>query len=169
MHSSFLKRLKEHLYRRIKEDLPTGDFTVPIGKARIDREGRHLSIITYGAMLYVARQAAETLESENRSSWTGDVHSLPTLAVQRALEAGIEIGGVVLDDELGLLERDYGTVARFAALAARAPARALPRLTRGRARHVAVVRGRRLVLFVVFASAGDDARQRRGSNDCTGG
>src|SRR5580693_8732587 len=37
------------LYRRIKEDLPEGDYTVPIGKAAIRRSGSAMSIITYGA------------------------------------------------------------------------------------------------------------------------
>jgi 2-oxoisovalerate dehydrogenase E1 component beta subunit len=49
------------LYRRIKEELPEEEYTVPIGKARVHREGRDLSIITYGAMVYVAGDAAEEL------------------------------------------------------------------------------------------------------------
>ena len=52
------------LYRRIKEDLPTDEFTVPIGRARIARAGRDLSIITYGAMVWTALEAAETLARE---------------------------------------------------------------------------------------------------------
>src|SRR5512146_2359587 len=49
------------LYRRIKEDLPAGDYAVPIGKARIAREGRDLSIVTYGAMVWTALEAADRL------------------------------------------------------------------------------------------------------------
>jgi 2-oxoisovalerate dehydrogenase E1 component beta subunit len=49
------------LYRRIKEDVTKDDSIVPIGKAKLKREGRHLSIITYGAMVYVALEAAEQL------------------------------------------------------------------------------------------------------------
>jgi 2-oxoisovalerate dehydrogenase E1 component beta subunit len=52
------------LYRRIKEDLPADDYTVPIGKARLARQGRDLSIITYAAMLHVALEAAEILAKE---------------------------------------------------------------------------------------------------------
>src|ERR1700686_4168032 len=52
------------LYRRIKEDLPAGDYTVPIGKAAVVRVGRDLSIITYGAMVHAAREAADSLEKE---------------------------------------------------------------------------------------------------------
>ncbi len=56
------------LYRRIKEDIPeagaNGEDTVPIGKARIARTGRDLSVITYGAMVYVALEAADILARE---------------------------------------------------------------------------------------------------------
>ncbi len=48
------------LYRKIKEDLPSEEYTVPIGKAKVVREGRDLSIITYGAMVWTALEAAET-------------------------------------------------------------------------------------------------------------
>src|SRR5579872_3744872 len=50
------------LYRRIKEDLPDGDYTVPIGKAKVARLGRHVTIVTYGAMLHASLEAANTLE-----------------------------------------------------------------------------------------------------------
>ncbi len=52
------------LYRRIKEELPPDGYTVPIGKARVARKGRDLSVITYAAMLHVALEAAETLAKE---------------------------------------------------------------------------------------------------------
>ena len=52
------------LYRRIKEELPADDYTVPIGKARVVREGRDVSVITYAAMVYVALEAAEILAKE---------------------------------------------------------------------------------------------------------
>jgi 2-oxoisovalerate dehydrogenase E1 component beta subunit len=54
----------KYLYRRIKDEVPEGDYTVPIGKARVAREGRHLSVITYAAMLYTALEAAEILSKE---------------------------------------------------------------------------------------------------------
>ncbi len=52
------------LYRRIKEELPDGDYTVPLGKARVAREGRDLSVITYASMVHVAIEAAELLAKE---------------------------------------------------------------------------------------------------------
>jgi pyruvate/2-oxoglutarate/acetoin dehydrogenase E1 component len=55
------------LYRRIKEELPAEDYTVPIGKARIAREGHDVSVITYAAMVYTALEAAEILAKEGIS------------------------------------------------------------------------------------------------------
>ncbi|HEU5413225.1 MAG TPA: alpha-ketoacid dehydrogenase subunit beta [Candidatus Angelobacter sp.] len=49
------------LYRRIKDEVPDADVTVPIGKARLHREGRDLSIITYAAMVHTAQEAADIL------------------------------------------------------------------------------------------------------------
>ena len=55
----------KYLYRRIKDTMPAGDHVVPIGKARVAREGRDLSIITYAATVWKALEAAEQLEKED--------------------------------------------------------------------------------------------------------
>jgi len=64
------------LYRRIKEDLPAGEYTVPIGKATIYREGRDISVITYGSMVHAAAEAAEQLEGEGISLEIVDLRTL---------------------------------------------------------------------------------------------
>ncbi len=64
------------LYRRIKEDLPAEDYTVPIGKARVAREGRHVSVITYAAMLHVALEAAGILAKEGIELEVVDLRTL---------------------------------------------------------------------------------------------
>jgi pyruvate/2-oxoglutarate/acetoin dehydrogenase E1 component len=64
------------LYRRIKEDLPSEEYTVPIGKAKVVRQGRDLSIITYGAMVWTALEAAETLAAEGCSVEVVDLRTL---------------------------------------------------------------------------------------------
>src|SRR5229473_1207741 len=56
------------LYRRIKEAMPAGDHLTPIGKARIAREGKDVSIITYAATVWKALEAAERVEKEDGSS-----------------------------------------------------------------------------------------------------
>jgi 2-oxoisovalerate dehydrogenase E1 component beta subunit len=64
------------LYRRIKEELPTDDYTVEIGKAKVVREGRHVSVVTYGAMLYIALDAADILAREGIELEIVDLRSL---------------------------------------------------------------------------------------------
>jgi 2-oxoisovalerate dehydrogenase E1 component beta subunit len=64
------------LYRRIKEELPSDDYVVEIGKAKIVREGRHVSVITYGAMLYIALDAADKLAKEGIELEVMDLRSL---------------------------------------------------------------------------------------------
>jgi len=70
------------LYRRIKEELPTDDYTVPIGKARIARaaKGRkQIGVITYAAMLYTALDAAEILAKEGIELEILDLRTLSPL------------------------------------------------------------------------------------------
>jgi 2-oxoisovalerate dehydrogenase E1 component beta subunit len=55
----------KYLYRRIKEVLPEGDHVVPIGKARVAREGTDVSIVTYAATVWKALEAAEQLQRED--------------------------------------------------------------------------------------------------------
>jgi len=65
------------LYRRIKDEVPDEDYIVPIGKAAVRREGRDLSIITFGAMTHTALDAAVPLE---RAGVQAEVVDLRTLA-----------------------------------------------------------------------------------------
>jgi 2-oxoisovalerate dehydrogenase E1 component beta subunit len=69
----------KYLYRRIKEEVPTEDYLVPLGKARTAREGRDLSIITYAAMVYVALEAAEILSKEGIEIEVIDLRTLAPL------------------------------------------------------------------------------------------
>jgi 2-oxoisovalerate dehydrogenase E1 component beta subunit len=55
----------KYLYRRVKEDLPEGDLLTPIGPARVAREGRDLTVVTWSAMVWKALEAAERLERED--------------------------------------------------------------------------------------------------------
>ena len=75
------------LYRRIKEDLPTEEYTVPIGKAALVRAGKHISVITYGAMVYVAKEAAEKLNQEGISLEIIDLRTLLPMDTEAILES----------------------------------------------------------------------------------
>jgi pyruvate/2-oxoglutarate/acetoin dehydrogenase E1 component len=52
----------KHLYRRIKADVPEERYTVPIGKARTHQEGDDVTVVTWGAMVYTAEEAAKQLD-----------------------------------------------------------------------------------------------------------
>lgn len=66
----------KRLYRWIKEDIPEEDFTVPIGKAAVRREGTDLTIVCYGLMYHRSLQAVESLEKEGISAEVIDMRSL---------------------------------------------------------------------------------------------
>lgn len=65
------------LYRRIKDQIPEGEEIVtPIGSARIAKEGKDLSIITYGATVWKSLEAAEALEKDGVSVEILDLRTL---------------------------------------------------------------------------------------------
>jgi pyruvate/2-oxoglutarate/acetoin dehydrogenase E1 component len=77
------------LYRlpRLREELPEDDYIVPIGRARTRREGRDLSIITFGAMTLTALDAAEELEKEGLDVEVIDLRTLAPLDKQAILDS----------------------------------------------------------------------------------
>ena len=64
------------LYRRVKEEIPEQDYVVPIGKAAVRRPGRDVAVITYGAMVWAALDAARELEKDGLSLEVVDLRSL---------------------------------------------------------------------------------------------
>jgi len=63
-------------YRLVKGEVPDGDFTVPIGKAAIAREGKDLSVISYGLMRHYAVEAAEALAKDGIEAEVLDLRSV---------------------------------------------------------------------------------------------
>jgi len=53
----------EMLYN-IKGEVPEGEYTIPLGKAQVKREGDHVTLISYGKMINVATQAADLLAKD---------------------------------------------------------------------------------------------------------
>jgi 2-oxoisovalerate dehydrogenase E1 component beta subunit len=66
----------KRVYRAIKEEVPEGAYTVPLGKARIAREGQDMTMLTYGAMTHVALEAAKQAEQEGISIEIVDLRTL---------------------------------------------------------------------------------------------
>jgi len=75
------------LYRRIKETLPTEDFIVPLGKAAIRRRGRSMTVVSYGAMVHVALEAATELAKEGIDLEVVDLRTLLPLDKDLVLES----------------------------------------------------------------------------------
>jgi 2-oxoisovalerate dehydrogenase E1 component beta subunit len=67
------------LYRRVKDEVPDEEYVVPIGKAAVRREGRDLSIVTFGAMVYTALDAATELARDGVEAEVLDLRSLAPL------------------------------------------------------------------------------------------
>jgi len=84
------------LYRRIKEEVPSGDLTVPIGKAVVRREGKHLTIVTYSAMVHVALEAAEKLSPLGIEAEVLDLRTLSPLDEDAVLECVRKTNKVLL-------------------------------------------------------------------------
>jgi len=84
------------LYRRIKEEVPDNDYTVPIGKARLHREGRDLSIITYAAMVHTAQEAADLLAKEGIEVEILDLRTLSPLDREAVIQTVKKTNKVIL-------------------------------------------------------------------------
>ena len=66
----------KHLYRRIKADVPDERYSTPFGQARVHREGDDVSVITWGAMVWTAEEAANQLEADGISVEILDLRTL---------------------------------------------------------------------------------------------
>ncbi|MBE1553610.1 alpha-ketoacid dehydrogenase subunit beta [Sporosarcina limicola] len=76
----FLEHMK--LYRSFRQDVPEEEYTIPLGKADVKREGKDLSIITYGAMVHESLKAAEELEKEGYSLEVIDLRTIQPMDIE---------------------------------------------------------------------------------------
>jgi len=72
----FFEHKKLYRLPRLREEIPEDDYTVEIGRARVAREGRDLSVITFGAQVLTALDAAEELEKEGLDVEVIDLRTL---------------------------------------------------------------------------------------------
>ena len=84
------------LYRRIKDDVPEDDYVVPLGKAVMRREGSDLTIVTFGAMVHTALDAARQLESDGVHAEVLDLRSLAPLDREAILASVAKTSRVLL-------------------------------------------------------------------------
>jgi 2-oxoisovalerate dehydrogenase E1 component beta subunit len=77
----------KHLYRRIKAEVPDERYTTPIGKARLHQEGSDLTVVTWGAMVYTATEAAQELAKKDVSVEIVDLRTIMPWDKQAVLES----------------------------------------------------------------------------------
>ena len=100
-------------YRTSKGDVPDGEHVVPLGKARLAREGADLTLVAYGSMVAVCETAADALEDV--SVEVLDIRSLKPLDEEALLASAAKTGRVVIVQEA---PRTCGVAAELAAILA---------------------------------------------------
>jgi 2-oxoisovalerate dehydrogenase E1 component beta subunit len=86
-------------YRLIKGEVPTEDYTLPIGKADVKREGEDITVITYGLCVHFALQAAEKLAKDGITAHILDLRTVYPLDKEAIIEAASKTGKVLLITE----------------------------------------------------------------------
>lgn len=90
----------KRIYRAAKGEVPEGDYTVPLGKATVVKEGNDVTLIAYGAMLHTVNEAAEAIEKEDgRSCEVIDLRSLLPLDTETIVASVEKTGRVVVVHE----------------------------------------------------------------------
>ncbi|MFJ7976239.1 alpha-ketoacid dehydrogenase subunit beta [Peribacillus sp. JNUCC 23] len=93
----FLEHMK--LYRSFREDVPEEEYTIPLGVASVKREGKDLSIITYGAMVQESIKAAEELEKEGHSVEVIDLRTISPLDIDTIIASVEKTGRAIVVQE----------------------------------------------------------------------
>jgi len=93
----FLEHMK--LYRSFRQEVPEEEYTIPLGKADVKREGKDLSIITYGAMVQESIKAAEELEKEGYSVEVVDLRTVSPLDIETIIGSVEKTGRAIVVQE----------------------------------------------------------------------
>ena len=89
----------KRIYRAAKGDVPVGDYTVPLGKAAVVREGRHVTILAWGAMLYEAIAAADEASKQGIEPEIVDLRTLWPLDIETVVASVQKTGRVIVVHE----------------------------------------------------------------------
>jgi pyruvate dehydrogenase E1 component beta subunit len=106
----FLEHLK--LYRSFRQEVPEGEYTIPIGKADIKREGKDITIIAYGAMVHESLKAAAELEKEGISAEVVDLRTVQPLDIETIIGSVEKTGRAIVVQEA---QRQAGIAANVVA------------------------------------------------------
>ena len=86
----------KRIYRTLKEEVPEGEHHVPIGKGRIVREGKDVTLIAYGSMVPLCEKAAEVAQQQGRSVEVLDLRTLVPLDEAAVVESVKKTGRCVV-------------------------------------------------------------------------
>lgn len=99
------------LYRKIKEEVPEGFYSIPLGKANIVKQGNDASIITYGSTVHMALEAAEKLEARGISVEIIDIRTLVPFDEETVLASVKKTNRVLITHEATLTGGFAGEIA----------------------------------------------------------
>lgn len=99
------------LYRKIKQDVPPGEYTVPLGKAAVVRPGSDVSIIAYGSAVHMALEAAEQLAGRGISVEVVDIRTLVPFDEESVFASVRKTGRVLVAHEAVLTGGFGGEIA----------------------------------------------------------
>jgi pyruvate dehydrogenase E1 component beta subunit len=102
----------KRLYRSFKEEVPEGEHTVPIGKARIAREGDDITLLTWGGMVQVCEKAAHHVSSEGVEPEVVDLRSISPFDIETITSSVKKTGRLVIVHEA---PKSFGAGAELAA------------------------------------------------------
>lgn len=102
-------------YRLIRGEVPEGDYTVPIGPAKVTRQGSDLTVYAYGMMHYYTLQAAEKLAGEGVDVEVVDLRTLYPVDRQTVLESVSKTGKALIVHEDNLTGGYGGEIAAIIA------------------------------------------------------
>ncbi|MEK3821764.1 alpha-ketoacid dehydrogenase subunit beta [Cytobacillus sp. FSL W8-0315] len=93
----FLEHMK--LYRSFRQEVPEEEYTIPLGKAEVKREGSDLTIVTYGAMVHESLKAAEELEKEGKSAEVIDLRTVAPIDIETIIASVEKTGRAIVVQE----------------------------------------------------------------------
>jgi 2-oxoisovalerate dehydrogenase E1 component beta subunit len=99
------------LYRKIKEEVPEGDYVVPLGKARVVREGKDATIASYGSAVHMALAAAEELSKLGSEVEVIDIRTLVPFDEETVLKSVMKTNRVCIAHEATLTAGFGGEIA----------------------------------------------------------
>jgi 2-oxoisovalerate dehydrogenase E1 component subunit beta len=89
-------------YRAIKGEVPEGDYTVPLDRAQIVRDGEDIAVFTYGMMVHIALEAAERLSADGFECEIVDLRALRPLDRTAIVSSARKCGKVLVLQEANL-------------------------------------------------------------------